>query len=342
MAEKSVVVGLSGGVDSAVAAYLLKKEGYRVVGVTMRQFEGEDFSTDAANVAKCLGIEHRVLDMTSTFKAEVIDYFINAYKNGETPNPCVRCNPFVKFRSLIMVADELGIENIATGHYAKTENVDGRMTLHNSSTAKKDQTYCLCYLTDEELRRVLFPLGDYTKEEVRKVAKEAGIPVADKGDSQDICFIPDGDYAAFIERYSGWKPMPGNFVDKDGKVLGRHEGISHYTIGQRKGLNLAMGHPVFVTKIIPGSNEVVIGESEDLFSDTCFCTDMEYMCGADSQLPKRLVCKVRYAHKGTACTLYKDKDRYKIVFDEPVRAATPGQTAVFYDGENVYSGAKIV
>lgn len=341
MDKKKVVVGLSGGVDSSVAALLLKKEGYEVIGVTMRQFKDEEFSEDAIAVAKHLGINHEIIDMTDEFRKSVMDYFACQYKLGRTPNPCTRCNPMVKWKSLIRVANRVGAYYVATGHYAKIDYINGRYSVKNSVTAKKDQTYALCNLSQEQLSRTLMPLGDYEKEDVRKMASEAGIPVANKSDSQDICFIPDGDYAAFLEKFTGKKSLPGKFVTKDGKVLGTHEGIDHYTIGQRKGLNLAMGHPVFVTSINASDNKVVIGESEDLFTDSFYLKDINFMSGTKEELPKNLLCKIRYAHKGTTCVLSKEEDRYLVKFTEPVRAITPGQTAVFYDGEYVFGGGEI-
>lgn len=341
MDKNKVVVGLSGGVDSAVTAYLLKEKGFTVIGATMKQFEKEEFSKDAQAVSEYLGIEHRIVDMSEIFKKDIIDYFVSSYKEGRTPNPCVFCNPKVKWRTMLSVADSVGAMYVATGHYARIDEINGRYSIKNSVTAKKDQTYALCYLTQEMLKRTLTPLGDYSKEEIREIAKKAGLPVAGKADSQDICFILDKDYGKFLEEYTGDKFSPGNFVDKNGNVLGKHEGIVNYTIGQRKGLNLAMGHPVFVTGIDTSRNEVVIGENEDLFTTDFSCTDMNFMCGTKEMLPKKLVCKIRYAHKGTEALLSFDGEKYNVKFDEPVRAITPGQTAVFYDGEYVFSGGTI-
>lgn len=341
MDKEKVVVGLSGGVDSAVTAYLLKEKGYNVIGATMKQFPNADFSEDAKAVSDFLNIEHIVVDMSDVFKKDIIDYFADCYKRGKTPNPCVFCNPKVKWRTLISVADSVGAKYVATGHYARIDELFGRYSIKNSTTAEKDQTYALCFLSQEMLERTLTPLGDYTKDEIRKIAFEAGLPVAGKADSQDICFIPDKDYGKFLEEYTGERYKPGNFVDKTGKILGKHEGIVHYTIGQRKGLNLAMGHPVFVTGIDVKKNEVIIGENKDLFTTDFSCDDMNFMCGTAEMLPRRLLCKIRYAHKGTMAVLSFDGEKYNVKFDEPVRAITPGQTAVFYDGEYVFAGAII-
>ncbi len=342
MDKKKVVVGLSGGVDSAVAALLLKKEGYEVIGVTMKQFASENFSEDAKAVADVLGIEHLVVDMVEDFKKSIMDYFVSEYEKGRTPNPCTMCNPLVKWEALIRVADKLGAYYVATGHYANIDKVGDRYSIKNARTALKDQTYALCNLTQEQLERTLMPLGGYEKEEVRKLAKEAGIPVADKKDSQDICFIPDGDYGRFLEEYTGKKSKKGNFVDVNGKVLGPHEGIDKYTIGQRKGLGIAMGHPVFVVAIRPETCEVVIGENDDLFTTDFTVSNMNFMCGKEDELPAKLVCKIRYAHKGTECELSKGEDgKWAVHFLEPVRAITPGQTAVFYRGEYVFAAGAI-
>lgn len=342
MQGKKVVVGLSGGVDSSVCACLLQKEGYEVIGVTMKQFADADFISDAKNVADFLHIEHCVVDFTEKFKKDIMDYFVREYSSGRTPNPCSFCNPLIKWQALLSVADKIGADYVATGHYANIDRINGRFAIKNAATALKDQTYALSMLSQEQLSRTLMPLGAFSKDEVRKIAFEAGIPVFNKPDSQDICFIPDGDYNAFLEAYTGRKDKPGNFVDMKGRVIGRHEGISHYTIGQRKGLNLAMGHPVFVVKINPETNEVVIGENEDLFTTEFFCENMNFMSGDSEHIPETLRCKIRYAHKGEACELaYVGDGVFKGTFKDPVRAITAGQTAVFYDGDYVFAGGVI-
>ncbi len=280
MEKKKVVVGLSGGVDSSVAAYLLKKQGYEVIGVTMQiwQEEEPEFQEenggccglsavdDARRVAAKLEIPYYVMNFRKEFKENVIDYFIREYREGRTPNPCIACNRYVKWEALLKRSLDIGADYIATGHYARVERLEnGRYAIRNSVTARKDQTYALYNLTQEQLVHTLMPVGEYTKEEIRQITQEAGIPVAHKKDSQEICFVPDKDYAGFIEKSTGEKIPTGNYVKADGTVLGKHKGIIHYTIGQRKGLNLSMGHPVFVTEIRPGTNEVVIGENEELF-----------------------------------------------------------------------------
>lgn len=347
---KKVVVGMSGGVDSSTAAWLLKQEGYEVVGVTMlmwqedtENMEGAGMAEDAARVAAQLGIAHYVLDFREEFKKEVVDYFIREYRLGRTPNPCIMCNRRIKWEALCSRAAELGADCIATGHYARVEQLaNGRYAVRNSVTAKKDQTYALYSLTQEQLSHTLMPVGAYEKEEIRRMAKAAGLLTAAKPDSQDICFIPDNNHAAFIEKVTGSKNEPGDFVDMQGNVLGRHEGIAKYTIGQRKGLGLPMGERVFVTKIIPAANQVVIGGPTDVFTDRLSADRLNFMGIADITEPVRMTAKIRYSHKGATCVVRRVSDtQIECVFDEPVRAVTPGQAVVFYDGGYVMGGGII-
>lgn len=356
--SKKIVVGMSGGVDSSVAAYLLKKAGYDVIGVTMQIWQ-EEASTqeenggccgitaveDARRVAEHLDIPYYVMNFKEEFKCKVMDYFVEEYLQGRTPNPCIACNRFVKWESLLKRSMEIGADYIATGHYARIDTLpNGRLAIRNSVTAAKDQTYALYNLTQTQLAKTLMPVGEYTKEEIREIALEAGLPVAHKADSQDICFVPDGDYASVIEKLAGDRvPGPGNFVDRDGKVLGTHKGITHYTIGQRRGLELPMGERVFVTEIRPDTNEVVIGKNEDIFTTTVLCENVNYMGMEDLESPRRALCKIRYNHRGEYCRLEKLPDgKVLCTFEQPVRAATPGQAAVFYDGEYVLGGGTII
>ncbi len=354
--NKKVVVGLSGGVDSSVAAYLLKREGYEVIGVTMdtcQELPGEeDWKTgsqgaiaDAKRVAEHLQIPHYVVDFKEAFKCHVMDYFVEEYLQGRTPNPCVVCNRYVKWEALLAWAKEMGADYIATGHYARIDKLEnGRYAIRNSVTVMKDQTYALYNLTQEQLRFTMMPVGGYTKEEIRNIASQAGIPVAEKSDSQDICFIPDDDYVGFLNRrVPDRMPGEGDFIDKDGNVLGRHKGVTNYTIGQRKGLGIAMGHPVFVTELRPETNEVVIGENEDVFTDVVICDRVNFMSIEDLTEPRRVLAKIRYNHRGDYCTIERMEDgSVKCSFEVPVRASTPGQAVVFYEGEYVLGGGTIV
>lgn len=341
MDKNKVVVGISGGVDSAVCAYLLKNQGYEVIGMTMIQFDNPDFLKDAKDVCRLLNIPFETVDMRNDFRRDIIDNFTSEYLKGRTPNPCTRCNPLIKFKAMTDVADRLGAYYVATGHYAKVECLNGRFSLKNTDN-RKDQAYALCNLSQDTLSRTLTPLCNMAKEEVRKIAESIGLSVADKPDSQDICFVENNDYGAFLSENTDAPIIKGNFVDASGKILGIHEGICHYTIGQRKGLNLAMGHPVFVTKIDPSTNEVTIGESEDLFTDECVLTDINYMSGEETfKDGLEVLVKVRYAHKGTPANIFHSEDGIRVKFSEPVRAITPGQTAVIYQDGYIFAGAVI-
>jgi tRNA-specific 2-thiouridylase len=337
---------MSGGVDSSVVAYLLKKEGYEVIGVTMLTWQSEDSTVrDAKAVAEALGIEHHVVDYQDRFRCGVVDYFVEEYLNGRTPNPCVVCNRRIKWEALLETASKLGATYIATGHYARIDRLqNGRVAVRNSVTAAKDQTYALYNLTQEQLRHTLMPAGAYTKEEIRSLAKEAQLPVADKPDSQDICFIEGDDYAGLIKDLAGDRVPPcGNFVTVDGKILGQHKGITHYTIGQRRGLDLPMGERVFVVEIRPETNEVVIGKNEDIFTKTLECDNVNFMAIEDLDAPLRVKAKIRYNHPGEFCVLEKLVDgKFRCTFEKPVRAVTPGQAVVFYDGEYVLGGGTIL
>ena len=359
MSKKKVVVGMSGGVDSSVAAYLLKEQGYDVIGVTMQIWQDEErevqeenggccgFSAveDARRVAGQLDIPHYVMNFKEEFKCRVMDYFVEEYLAGRTPNPCIACNRYVKWESMLRRSLAIGADYIATGHYARIAvTPEGRYAVCNSVTSKKDQTYALYNLTQEQLAHTLMPVGEYTKEEIRGIALREGLTVAHKPDSQEICFIPDHDYAAYIDREAGTRvPGRGNFVTADGQILGQHLGITHYTIGQRKGLNLAMGRPVFVTKIRPETDEVVIGEAQDVFGDTLYCDHINYMGMADLPKPREVLAKIRYAHAGERCIIEQvGEDIIRCRFLAPVRAITPGQAVVFYEEGYVLGGGSIV
>lgn len=356
--KKKVVVGMSGGVDSSVAAWLLKKQGYDVIGVTMQIWQDEEETVqqenggccglsavdDARRVAWDLEIPYYVMNFKQEFKEHVMDYFVDEYIRGRTPNPCIACNRYVKWESLLKRSLDIGADYIATGHYAQIERLpNGRYALKKSATAAKDQTYALYNLTQEQLSHTLMPVGAYTKDQIRQMAEEIGLQVANKPDSQEICFIPDHDYARFIEENTDKKLTQGNFVDLDGNIIGRHEGITHYTVGQRKGLNLSMGRPVFVVAIRPETNEVVIGDGKDVFTDRLTCDRLNWMAadglhGGEMQV----VAKIRYSHKGAPCVIREiGDDLVECRFLEPVRAVTPGQAVVFYDGDYVVGGGTI-
>ena len=349
--KKKVVIGMSGGVDSSVAAWLLVQQGYEVIGVTMQIWQEDEETAqeeavdDARRVAWQLKIPYYVMNFRSEFKNKVMDYFVEEYLHGRTPNPCIACNRYVKWESLLKRSMDIGADYIATGHYARVEKLEnGRYALKRSATDAKDQTYALYSLTQEQLSHTLMPVGDYTKDEIRSIAEKINLRVANKPDSQDICFVPDGDYAGFIEREIGDSvAKEGNFVLEDGTVLGKHKGITHYTIGQRKGLGLAMGHPVFVVEIRPDTNEVVIGSNEDVFTDRLICDKLNWMAidGLHGK-EREVVAKIRYSHKGAPCRIREiGEDLVECRFLTPVRAVTPGQAVVFYDGDYVAGGGTI-
>lgn len=358
MEKKKVVVGMSGGVDSSVAAWLLKNQGYDVIGVTMQIWQDEEEAAmeehggccglsavdDARRVAAALEIPYYVMNFKKEFKKNVIDYFIDDYLHGRTPNPCIACNRYVKWESLLKRSLDIGAEYIATGHYARVEKLpNGRYAIRNSATAAKDQTYALYNLTQEQLSRTLMPVGEYTKDQIRAMADEIGLLVAHKPDSQDICFVSDDDYASFIEEESNQKIPEGNFVTPDGKILGRHKGIIHYTIGQRKGLGLSLGYHAFVLEIRPDTNEVVIGTNEDLMTTRVRANKLNFMTVEDLEGEMRVFAKIRYNHKGDWCTVRKTgEDEIECIFETPQRAVTPGQALVLYDGDYVLGGGTIL
>ena len=350
---------MSGGVDSSVAAWLLKEQGCEVIGVTMQIWQEEEEQAqqenggccglsaveDARRVAYMLGIPYYVMNFKKEFKEHVMDYFVAEYLKGRTPNPCIACNRYVKWESLLKRSLDIGADYIATGHYARIARLEnGRLALCRSKTTAKDQTYALYNLTQSQLAHTLMPVGDYTKEEIRAMAKQIGLRTADKPDSQEICFIPDHDYAGFIDRQSGVQaPLEGNFVSRDGRILGRHKGITHYTIGQRKGLGIALGTPVFVTELRPETNEVVLGSNEEVFGTAAYADHLNFMSIPDLEGEMEVTAKIRYSHQGAPCRIRKvERDKVRCDFIEPVRAITPGQAVVFYQGDVVVGGGCIL
>ena len=380
-----VIVGMSGGVDSAAAAYLLKKAGYEVTGVTLRTWKSSDGEEnrcceidEARRIAETIGIEYRTLNCEEVFRRQVIHPFVQEYLAGRTPNPCIGCNPKIKWEWMEYLAGVLQADYVATGHYASVlELPNGRFTVKKAVHAEKDQTYMLYRLSQDQLKKTLMPLGKYSKKEVRQIAREAGLTVASKPDSQEICFVPDDDYAGFIRNYvetarnsgqagsgeaaapgkgdasygnrnaSGMLALPGAgaFVNEQGEKLGTHRGIIHYTVGQRRGLNLPLGSRAYVKEIRPETNEVVIGDNESLFRKDVFCTDICFM-GIPEMTPGekvRALAKIRYHHREQSaeveCTA---EDEICIRFDEPVRAPAPGQSAVFYSEDGCVLGGGVI
>lgn len=353
--KKKVVIGMSGGVDSSVAAYILKEQGYEVIGIMMKlspdnpDYEENESgccsisaANDARRVADVLDIPFYVMNFKDAFKKNVIDNFIDEYMEGRTPNPCIVCNKVIKFEEFLRKAKGLGADYIATGHYAKIEKIEDRYLLKKSDDDKKDQTYALYSLTQEQLRHTLMPCGDYTKPEIRNIAERIGLEVYRKKDSQEICFIPDNDHGAYIEKHSGREVKPGNFVDKKGTVLGKHKGIVYYTIGQRKGLGIALGKPVFVTDINPLTNQVVLGDEEDIFRTALVAKDLNFIMFDKIESDLRVTAKIRYSAKPQLATLIPlENNRIKVVFDEKQRAITKGQSVVFYIENTVVGGGII-
>ncbi len=338
---QKAAVAMSGGVDSSLTAALLQKQGYEVVGVTM-QLGAENFHVaDVARVAETLGIDFHVVDLKDIFREKVVDYFVAEYLRGQTPNPCVRCNREIKFGVLFDFATSIGADYLATGHYAQITFEDGRFKLTRAADLKKDQSYVLYNLTPDKLAKVLLPLGKFSKSEVRRLAAEFNLPVAQKPDSQEICFVPNDDYKNFIANRApnAQALQAGNIVDADGKILGQHHGVANYTIGQRKGLGIAAPQPLYVTKLDVDRRQVVVDTGEKLFTKTLTARDVHWIY--NPTLPKILHAKIRYGSRLTECTVDEEENLLRVTFAEVQRAVTPGQSIVFYNGEEVIGGAII-
>ena len=349
MENKKVLLGMSGGVDSSVSALLLKKEGYEPLGITLELFAGSSCCNintyiDAKNVCKTIGIPHFTYNCKEQFKDYVINDFIDCYANCRTPNPCIECNKYMKFGIMWEKAKELGCNYIATGHYAKTEYSEkyGRWVLKKSQAGKKDQSYVLWNISKELIEHVVFPLADFTdKEQIREIARENDLKVANKPDSEDICFVPDGNYKKFLETNSGIKPKKGNIVNLKGEILGKHTGLYNYTIGQRKGLGISYKVPLFVLGFNKAKNEVIVGKEKELYKKEITVSDINLLLVDKIEEPMEVDVKTRYSSKVAKAKIEQDGENIKVTFDEPQRAITPGQSAVFYVGDIVLGGGKI-
>ena len=356
MRKKSVLIGMSGGVDSSVAAALLKEQGYHVIGATMRLWSYSDEANtkhegccaesaveDARRVCDKLGIDFYVMNFRDMFREKVVDYFVREYTQGRTPNPCIACNRYLKFDAFLRKALAMGIDYVATGHYAKIERVaGGRYILRASEAAKKDQSYVLYNFTQEQLAHTLMPLGAYDKEWVRAKAEELGLGVAHKRDSQEICFVEDDNYAKFITDYSDYVPREGDILDAEGNVIGKHRGLIYYTIGQRKGIG-AYGRPMFVMKIDAQNNTITLGEKGMEFSSELTAKDVNFISGITPKHTMNVTARIRYQSPMYEAELTPLEDgMVKLDFKEPVRAITPGQAVVFYDGDIVLGGGTVV
>ena len=357
MKNEKVMVGMSGGVDSSVCAALLLKEGYDVSGVTLRLYDGEDYDSgktrtccslsdveDARAVCVRMGIKHYAFNFKEDFKEYVIKNFIDEYENGRTPNPCIECNRHIKFDAMLLRAETLGYDKIATGHYASLKKAEnGRYLLCRAADAAKDQTYVLYSMTQKQLSKTLFPLGALTKPQVRKIAEGNGFVNAKKPDSQDICFVPDGDYAGFIERFTGKTALHGDFINETGEKLGEHKGVIRYTVGQRKGLGIALGKHAYVIEKNPQNNTVTLGDEDALFYNRVLVKDVNFIPFDELSEGMRVTAKLRYRHKEQPAVISPAENGCVLIeFDEPQRAPSAGQAAVFYDGDIVVGGGTIV
>lgn len=355
MAYKAIIA-MSGGVDSSVAAFLIKSRGFDCLGATMRLYDKNkknnididkscctsDDIADAGAVASALDMPYYVLDFKEEFSSKVIDKFIATYENGGTPNPCIDCNRYLKFEKLYQYMNELGYDYVVTGHYARIEEKNGWFYLKKGKDITKDQSYVLYSLTQQQLSHIILPLGEFSKTEIREIAEKQGFVNANKKDSQDICFVPDGDYASFIEAYTGKKYPQGNFIDIHGNVLGTHQGIIRYTNGQRKGLGVSFGKPMYVADKDIRNNTVTLCTNEELFSKELVADDFNWLI-PNPENEIKCTARVRYNMKEQSATAYKlDNGKVRIVFDEPQRAITKGQSAVLYDNETVLGGGTII
>ena len=351
MENKKVLLGMSGGVDSSVSALLLKQEGYVPIGLTLELFAGSsccniDTYIDAKNVCNSIGIPHITLDCKKQFKQYVIDDFINCYSNCKTPNPCIECNKYMKFGYMWDKAKALGCNYIATGHYAKTEYSKKyeRWVLKKSNAGRKDQSYVLWNIPKELIEHVLFPLANFEdKEQIREIARENNLKVANKPDSEDICFVPDGNYKKFLENNSDIRPKKGNIVTTKGEILGKHNGLYNYTIGQRKGIGISYKEPLFVVGFNKEKNEVIVGVKDEIYQKEMYVTDINLLLFDELKEKMKVNVKTRYSSKEESATIEMiDNNTIKVEFENPVARITPGQSAVFYLDDIVVGGGKIL
>jgi tRNA-specific 2-thiouridylase len=342
--SKKVLLAMSGGVDSSVSAWMLKEEGYKVIGVTANLFATADkccSGSDAKDVADRIEIPHYILDLRLEFKKEVIDYFLNEYREGHTPNPCVVCNSKIKFGILLKKARELGADYIATGHYARIEKENSRFILKKGFDLQRDQSYFLYQLSQDQLSHAIMPIGEYTKEEVRKIAASANLKVHNKPDSQEICFVPDGDYRSFIRKNLP-KIEPGPILDREGNILSEHKGIYLYTIGQRKGLGIPAKKPLYVIEIDKARNAIIVGEKGETASSSLVAGGLNFIGIETLASEMRAMAKIRHQHKEAEALISPlDNSRVKVQFKEPQQAITPGQSVVFYKDDRVIGGGVI-